>query len=112
MANSPFSATFMANTTTCSTYFTSMAWLHLPSHDNTTVLLFPLITITTGLPSEDNPCLFNGDFVDRGSFSCEVIFTLLALKCLYPQHVFLNRGNHEAQTMNKVRTHHIIINLC
>jgi len=55
-----------------------------------------------GLPSETNPCLFNGDFVDRGSFSVEVIITLLALKVLYPKSVFLNRGNHEAQTMNRV----------
>ncbi|VVD00973.1 unnamed protein product [Leptidea sinapis] len=30
-----------------------------------------------GLPSESNPYLFNGDFVDRGSFSVECIFTLV-----------------------------------
>lgn len=37
-----------------------------------------------GLPSEDNPYLFNGDFVDRGSFSLEVILTLFAFKCMSP----------------------------
>lgn len=37
-----------------------------------------------GLPSEENPYLFNGDFVDRGSFSVEVILTLFAFKCMCP----------------------------
>lgn len=37
-----------------------------------------------GLPSEENPYLFNGDFVDRGSFSLEVILTLFAFKCMSP----------------------------
>merc|ERR1719174_1227596 len=36
-----------------------------------------------GLPSEENPYLFNGDFVDRGSFSAEVILALFSLKVLY-----------------------------
>lgn len=36
--------------------------------------------------------LFNGDFVDRGSFSMECIMTLLGYKLLFPNHFFLARG--------------------
>ncbi|VFQ64412.1 unnamed protein product [Cuscuta campestris] len=55
-----------------------------------------------GLPSEDNPYLFNGDFVDRGSFSVEVILTLFAFKCMSPSAMYLARGNHESKSMNKI----------
>ncbi|XP_041354405.1 serine/threonine-protein phosphatase 5-like [Gigantopelta aegis] len=55
-----------------------------------------------GLPSEDNPYLFNGDFVDRGSFSVECIFTLFSFKLLYPDHFFMSRGNHESALMNQM----------
>ncbi|XP_071962945.1 serine/threonine-protein phosphatase 5-like [Antedon mediterranea] len=55
-----------------------------------------------GLPSEQNPYLFNGDFVDRGSFSVEVILTLFGFKLLYPNHFFMARGNHESETMNQM----------
>ncbi|THU49163.1 hypothetical protein C4D60_Mb06t06660 [Musa balbisiana] len=55
-----------------------------------------------GLPSEENPYLFNGDFVDRGSFSVDVILTLFAFKCMSPTAMHLSRGNHESKSMNKI----------
>lgn len=74
-----------------------------------------------GLPSEENPYLFNGDFVDRGSFSVECIFTLFGFKLLFPNHFFMSRGklillikrfknynyfaipgNHESLNMNQM----------
>lgn len=55
-----------------------------------------------GYPSEENPYLFNGDVVDRGSFSVECILLLFAFKVLYPNHLFIARGNHESETMNQI----------
>ncbi|XP_024003941.1 serine/threonine-protein phosphatase 5 isoform X2 [Eutrema salsugineum] len=55
-----------------------------------------------GVPSEENPYLFNGDFVDRGSFSVEIILTLFAFKCMCPSSIYLARGNHESKSMNKI----------
>jgi len=53
-----------------------------------------------GMPSRENPYLFNGDFVDRGSFSCEVILTLLVFKAYDLECIHLTRGNHEGLSMN------------
>jgi serine/threonine-protein phosphatase 5 len=55
-----------------------------------------------GYPSVTNPYLFNGDFVDRGSFSVEVILTYLLWKIHDPSCIYLTRGNHETKNMNKI----------
>lgn len=54
-----------------------------------------------GYPHRSNPYLFNGDFVDRGSFSVEVILTYLLFKLYDPECIYLTRGNHETKNMNK-----------
>lgn len=55
-----------------------------------------------GFPGPDNPMLFNGDFVDRGAFSCEIILLFLAFKLALPDAFWLNRGNHETLSMNRM----------
>ena len=55
-----------------------------------------------GFPSASHYYLFNGDFVDRGSWSTEVALLFYAYKWLNPQAFFLNRGNHETDDMNRV----------
>ena len=56
----------------------------------------------TGFPNENNPYIFNGDFVDRGKDGCEIMLILLLFKICYPAHVFLNRGNHEAGNVTEI----------
>lgn len=45
--------------------------------------------------------IFNGDFVDRGKQGVENFLFLCLLKILYPQNIFLNRGNHEFLSLNQ-----------
>lgn len=53
-----------------------------------------------GHPSASSPFIFNGDFVDRGSWSIEVVMLIFAFKLKDPKSVFANRGNHEMLETN------------
>ncbi|KAM6161047.1 serine/threonine-protein phosphatase with EF-hands 2 [Erethizon dorsatum] len=53
-----------------------------------------------GLPSPERAYVFNGDFVDRGQDSVEILMVLFAFMLVYPEEFHLNRGNHEDHVVN------------
>lgn len=54
-----------------------------------------------GWPGGEQYYISNGYFVDKGSWTCEVVFILFAMKLSWPEHVILLRSNHEYQSLMK-----------
>jgi predicted phosphodiesterase len=54
------------------------------------------INYTQFLSNAMNKLVFLGDYVDRGSESVNILYSLCYLKGTYPESVILMRGNHEA----------------
>ncbi|KAA0167613.1 hypothetical protein FNF27_07279 [Cafeteria roenbergensis] len=56
-----------------------------------------------GAPSASNKYIFNGDLVDRGPCSIEVVLTVVGMLLLHgPGRVSIGRGNHEAADQNQM----------
>ena len=57
------------------------------------------------IPGKTCYFVFNGDWVDRGVHQVELILSIFYSFILYPNRVFLNRGNHEDRAQNSQLTY-------
>lgn len=51
---------------------------------------------------ENTRYLFLGNYVDKGKQSVETVCLLMALKVRFPDRIFLLRGNHECESINRI----------
>eukprot|EP01038_Epipyxis_sp_PR26KG_P007232 gene7232-9863_t len=58
-------------------------------------------SIGGGMPTSNNVFIINGDMVDRGNYSFEIMFLLLFMKLTNRHSVHILRGNHETTLMNE-----------
>lgn len=48
-----------------------------------------------GKLADNTTLIFLGDYVSRGSYGIEVLYTVLNLKIMNPDNVFFDKGNHK-----------------
>ncbi|HZS74570.1 MAG TPA: metallophosphoesterase family protein [Candidatus Nitrosotalea sp.] len=63
------------------------------------------INFETFLANKNNKIIFLGDYIDRGSNSVAVLYTICMLKQTFPDSVILMRGNHEASEEFPFKSH-------
>ena len=78
----------------------TMAWPDFLFPSPTVASWTWLLVWKNGLPSPERAYVFNGDFVDRGKDSVEILMVLFAFMLVYPKEFHLNRGNHEDHIVN------------
>lgn len=88
----------LPNVNVVSTHQTTFVTVVGDLHGNFADLM--LIFHKNGLPSNENPYIFNGDIVDRGPHSIEIFLLISVALIVYPNNVYLNRGNHEDHVLN------------
>ncbi|KAK2949016.1 putative Calcineurin-like phosphoesterase [Blattamonas nauphoetae] len=60
-----------------------------------------VIDVIVRQPPGQAAIVFCGDFIDRGSYSFEVLTLLLIYRMRFPQHVFILHGNHESSYLTR-----------